>query len=128
MSWQGLISVTSSSVGLVAGVWLCIGSATISPKQIAKANDNSWKSQPYLGEVLINQSAEYLAGGCLLVLSFVLQVIASSNEWASIQEIDLILNNTYIVVLLSILFSLLISYPIYSFRKKWLVKRQYCGS
>jgi hypothetical protein len=39
MNWQSLISIIAASVGVAAGLWLCMGAALITPERIAKFDD-----------------------------------------------------------------------------------------
>jgi ABC-type antimicrobial peptide transport system permease subunit len=117
MSWQTLLSVIAASVGFVSGIWLCFGAALVTPERIVKADDQSWKAEPDIAGALISQSAEYLAGGLLLVFAFGLQIAAALAPTANLQVQCQELLSGWVVALVSVLASALISYPIYVSRK-----------
>jgi hypothetical protein len=76
MSWQLLLTIIGASTGFVAGIWFCIDAISMTRSRIAKVCDNSWAADPGTAEALAAQSGEYLAGGVLLIMTFVLQMAA----------------------------------------------------
>lgn len=120
MSWQSLLSVIAASVGFVSGIWLCFGAALVTPERIVKADDQSWKADPGIAETLISQSAEYLAGGLLLAVAFGIQIAAALAPTANLQGQCQGLLSGWVVVPASLVASVLVSYPLYVSRRKYL--------
>lgn len=123
MSLQTLLSIIAASIGFVSGVWLCVGSALIKPSRIAQADDDSWDAAPGIAEALISQSAEYLTGGLLLLVSFALQVVAASVSAATLQWPCQDLLTAWFVAPVTVVGSFGISYPVFVLRKKVLLRR-----
>lgn len=69
-------TLSASAVGIVAGLWLCVGSAFTSPATIADLATSYWDYHKAHADVVIAQSAQYSVGAPLLVLAFALQVLA----------------------------------------------------
>lgn len=120
VSWQSLLSVIAASVGFVSGVWLCFGAALVTPASIVKADDQSWNSDPDIAGALISQSAEYLAGGLLLVVAFGTQIAAALAPTTNLQWQYQGLLSGWVVVPASLVASALVSYPLYVSRRKYL--------
>lgn len=123
MNWQALLSIIAATFGVVAGLWLCLGAALITPERIAKADDNSFKAAPDIAGALISQSAEYLAGGLLLVVSFFLQIVAAQASQTTVQVLCPMFLSLWFLVPTTVLSSLLLSYPTYVLRKRYLNRR-----
>jgi ABC-type antimicrobial peptide transport system permease subunit len=122
MSWQSLLSIIGACVGVTAGIWLCFGAALITPERIAEMDDNSWKADPDVAGALTSQSGEYLAGGVLLIFSFLLQMGAMLVPEARVQVPCAALLNIFLI-LASLLGSFVLAIPIYKCRKKYLQLR-----
>ncbi|MEN9659359.1 MAG: hypothetical protein RL571_2824 [Pseudomonadota bacterium] len=120
MSWQSLLSIIAACIGVTAGMWLCLGAALITPERIAKMDDSSWKANPDIAGALTSQSGEYLAGGVLLILSFLFQIVATLVPEAMVQAPCAALLNIFFLAPASLLGSCLLAFPIYKWRKKHL--------
>lgn len=123
MSLQTLLSIVAASIGFVSGLWLCYGAVFITAKKIVKSDDNSWDASPDIASSLITQSAEYLAGGVLLVLTFVIQIAAAIAPTNNLQTVCQLLLNPCYLIPLTVAASFLVSIPIYLLRKKYLARQ-----
>lgn len=123
MSLQTLLSIIAASIGFVSGVWLCFGAVFIKPAQIAQAADESWDAEPNIAGTLISQSAEYLTGGLLLLVSFALQVVAASVPTANLQWPYQAVLSPWFIAPATVVASGLFSYPIFEWRKRGLLKK-----
>ena len=123
MSLQTLLSIIAASIGFVSGVWLCVGAVFIKPAQIVRAADESWDAEPNIAETLITQSAEYLTGGFLLIVSFGLQVVAASVPTANLQWPCQALLSPWFIAPATLVVSGLLSYPIFKWRKRDLLQK-----
>jgi hypothetical protein len=123
MSWQTLFSIMAASVGAVSGGWLCFGAAVISPARIAQAADDSWKANPDIRRMLVVQSGQYIAGGALLMVAFVLQLVAATASASTSDYMPSGFTGSTFIVLGSAPISALISYPIYRWRTAFLMAR-----
>jgi hypothetical protein len=83
MDQQIALNVAAACFGVVAALWLCLGTALIHPKTIEWFADEPWDSAEVTANALISQSAQYLAGALLLILAFALQVGANLTERAT---------------------------------------------
>lgn len=76
MTEQVAVTLASVTIGFVAGVCLCIGSAVNSAKSIETQATPYWDFSEPLARALVAQRAQYVVGGLLLAVSFALQVWA----------------------------------------------------
>lgn len=77
MSEQTVITLSAASVGFVAAIFLCIGSAMNNAKSIRLQCASFYSFNEYFGRSLVAQRAQYVVGALLLVISFVLQIAAT---------------------------------------------------
>ena len=67
----------AAAVGIVAGLWLCVGSALASSETIAELATSYWDYHKAHADAVIAQSAQYSVGAPLLVFAFGFQVLAA---------------------------------------------------
>ena len=77
MSASLALTLAAAAVGVVAGLWFCVGSAFTSAATIAELAKSYWDYHETHAQVVVEQSAQYSVGAPLLVVSFALQVDAS---------------------------------------------------
>ncbi|SRR6266581_3757290 len=70
-------TLTAAAIGIVAGLWLCVGSALASSETIAEIATSYWDYHKAHADAVIAQSAQYSVGAPLLVIAFVFQVLAA---------------------------------------------------
>lgn len=70
-------TLAAAAIGIVAGLWLCVGSILASSETIAEIATPYWDYHKAHADAVIAQSAQYSIGAPLLVLAFVLQVLAA---------------------------------------------------
>lgn len=70
-------TLAAAAAGIVAGLWLCMGSAFTSTEAIAELATSRWDYNKIHADVVIAQSAQYAIGAPLLVFAFVFQVLAA---------------------------------------------------
>lgn len=71
------LSLAAAAIGVVAGLWFCVGSALVSAETLAELATSYWDYHLTHAQVVVEQSAQYSVGAPLLVLAFVLQVLAA---------------------------------------------------
>ena len=120
MSPQTLLSIFASSIGFVSAIWFGIGALLISPSRIVTASDDSWDANTGIDEALISQSAEYLAGGILLAISFALQIISAQASSTATHWECQVLQSVWLIAPIGVMSSLAISYPAFLARRKFL--------
>ncbi|MGM9514239.1 hypothetical protein ACS5PK_08305 [Roseateles sp. DB2] len=123
MSYQVLLTIFSSCFGFVSALWFGIGALLMGPSKIIKTSDDSWDANPGMAEALISQSAEYLAGGALLALSFVFQILSTQASIDVIRCGGPFLGSPWVIALVGIFFGFVISYPIFLLRRSNLRRR-----
>jgi len=116
---NNLISIAGNCIGLASGIWLCIGTLKLSPKKISQMSDDSFDADQGTASTISAQSAEYLAGATLLLISFYLQILAALIEPANFQFLDPVFANSLVIVLATI-FSIALSIPIRNARYAYL--------
>lgn len=77
MSSSLFCTLVAAAAGIVAGLWLCMGSAFTSTETIAELATSRWDYNKIHADVVIAQSAQYAVGAPLLVFAFVFQVLAA---------------------------------------------------
>jgi hypothetical protein len=77
MSTQLALNLAAASVGFIAAIFFCLGNAFNSPRAIADQATPCWDFNPALARALAAQRAQYIVGGCLLLVVFCLQVLAA---------------------------------------------------
>ena len=73
---SAVLAISSISIGLVAGLCFCVGSASLGPRQTLDLASTYWNFNKSLLQALAAQRAQYLTGAVLLVVSFLLQLMA----------------------------------------------------
>jgi uncharacterized membrane protein (GlpM family) len=73
LHFANLLSVVS---GFVAGVYFCLGSASLTSRTIHNLAGTYWNENPHLARFLTATKAEYLCGGLGLCFTFALQFAA----------------------------------------------------
>ena len=71
------MSFLAQSLGLVAGLFFCLGSARLRPSRIRDLAGTYWDSNPHLMAFLVALKTDYFCGAIALVASFVLQLPTS---------------------------------------------------
>jgi hypothetical protein len=77
MSSSLFCTLVAAAAGIVAGLWLCMGSAFTSAETIAELATSRWDYNKIHADVVIAQSVQYAVGAPLLVFAFVFQVLAA---------------------------------------------------
>jgi hypothetical protein len=69
------VNIAAVCFGFVASIWLCYGAALAEARTMHRMG--TWDGDQYMSEMLIAQSAQYAAGGSLLVATFLLQAVGA---------------------------------------------------
>lgn len=77
MSLALAFMLASAAIGIVAGLWLCVGSAFTSSAKLAELAGTYWDYHPSQARAFVEQTSQYSVGAPLLVLAFALQVGAA---------------------------------------------------
>jgi len=77
MTEQTALNLVSACFGFVAAICFCIGSAFTSHEKLVALSKTYWGSNLEFAKATVSQSTQYAIGGLLLVISFVLQVVAT---------------------------------------------------
>ena len=96
-------TLAAAAVGIVAGLWLCVGSALASSETIADIATSHWDYHKAHADAVIAQSAQYSVGAPLLVGVFVLQVLAAVASPTSVLSLPQVLAIPVVFLLLVLL-------------------------
>lgn len=77
MTEQTALNLISACFGFVAAVYFCIGSAFTSHEKLVALSKTYWGCNLEFAKATVSQSTQYATGGLLLLVSFVLQVVAT---------------------------------------------------
>ena len=70
-------TVLGATIGFLASVFFCIGALRMRVSDIVDVTSSMWDYNSALVKLWAAQRADYIAGGILLVLAFVLQIIGA---------------------------------------------------
>ena len=73
MSLTTLVQILASCVGVVGSLFFAVGVMRQSVEAMGRLSGSYWDSNPHMPPMLAAQKADYLFGGCLIVLAFVVQ-------------------------------------------------------
>jgi hypothetical protein len=76
MSWVALVQLASACVGVIASLFFAIGIMRQSVEAMARLSGSYWHSNPHMPPALAAQKADYLFGGGLIFVAFVLQFVS----------------------------------------------------
>lgn len=77
---SAFLNLLSIGTGFVAGLYFCLGSASLGASQIETLSATYCDASPPLAKFLIELKADYLCGGLLLCITFVLQFLANGTQ------------------------------------------------
>lgn len=77
MTEQTAFNLVSACFGFVAAIYFCVGSAFTSHEKLVALSKTYWGCNLEFAKATVSQSTQYAAGGLLLLVSFVLQVVAT---------------------------------------------------
>ena len=77
MTVQQFTNLLGIVLGLVSGLFFCVGSARLKASKIRVLAGTHWGSNPEVQQFFVTLKSDYLCGGFVLTLSFVLLFIAS---------------------------------------------------
>ena len=118
-----LITLSAAIIGFVASVCFCIGAFFTKPQNIKNMSAGMvWGTNEALSLSIASQSAQYKTGGLFLVVSFILQIVATLMSSTNQPAQNLISLNPLLIVLLVLSLSAGAAYLIYCCTKKRLVK------
>ena len=89
MTEQLALTLIAATVGFIAAIFFCIGNAFNSIEKITLQSTQFWDFSEPIARALASQRAQYVTGGLLLLVSFVLQIsaaLASSTNIASMPQ------------------------------------------
>lgn len=111
MPLQVALSLAAATVGFVSAVFFCFGSILTSPEEIALLATSFFDRSAPVVLSLVAQKAQYLVGGLLLCLSFVLQVFAAKADPNKLSPLPQSIGHWRLVFLVALL-SLSVSIPL----------------
>lgn len=71
------LNLAAAAVGVVTGLWFCLGSVLTSAETVAELATSYWDYHAAHARAVVKQSAQYSVGAPLLVFAFILQVLAA---------------------------------------------------
>jgi len=74
MSAVSLIQLASACIGIVGALFFAIGIIRQTVEAMARLSRTNWGRNPHMPPALAAQKADYLFGGGLIVVAFVLQL------------------------------------------------------
>ena len=74
MSAAALVQLASACIGIVGSLFFAIGVMRQTVEAMARLSGTYWNSNPHMPLALAAQKADYLFGGGLIVVAFVLQL------------------------------------------------------
>jgi len=77
MTEQTALNLVSACFGFIAAIYFCIGSAFTSHEKLVALSKTYWGCNLEFAKATVSQSTQYAIGGLLLLVSFVLQVVAT---------------------------------------------------
>ena len=77
MTLPTFMNVLSLVLGLIGGLFFCVGSAKLDRAAIGALAGTHWDANPHLANFFRVLKAEYLCGGIALCATFFLQFVAS---------------------------------------------------
>jgi hypothetical protein len=125
MTEQMAFALASASVGFVAAICFCIGSAFLSKNKIVILAATYWDYNEAHANAIISQSAQYITGAILLAIAFGLQVAAIRASQATVRLPHPVLEHVFAFVLVVLLASGLIAFVLYGLlmlRKKSILR------
>ncbi len=96
-------TLAAAAVGIVAGLWLCVGSVLASSETIAEIATSYWDYHKAHADAVIAQSAQYSIGTPLLVFAFLLQVLAALASPTNLLSLPQLLASPVVFLLLVLL-------------------------
>lgn len=100
MTDQLAYTLVAASVGFVAAIFFGYGAALLRQRSIVLLATTYWGFNEEQATAIVAQSAQYLVGGLMLVVSFVLQVLAATTSNATSLQVPQIITNPYCFSLL----------------------------
>lgn len=76
MNKQQAWTLCAATVGFVAALCFCSGSTTTTPENIIDQATPRWDFSDPVAISIITQKSQYMAGGLLLLVSFIFQIFA----------------------------------------------------
>ncbi|HEY8102008.1 MAG TPA: hypothetical protein VIF82_14790 [Burkholderiaceae bacterium] len=73
MSLTILIQILAACIGVVGSLFFAVGVMRQSVEAMGRLSGSYWDSNPHMPPMLAAQKADYLFGGCLIVLAFAVQ-------------------------------------------------------
>jgi hypothetical protein len=110
---QLLYTLLAASIGFVAAVFFCLGTAALKRKDIVDLATSHWGYSIPLVKTTVCQSTQYLIGALLLIISFILQIIAALASSTRLILLHPVLSKVYFFVPLTLILVGSISYGIY---------------
>ncbi|MDD2308856.1 MAG: hypothetical protein PHH91_04655 [Desulfuromonadaceae bacterium] len=77
MAEQTALNLVSACFGFVAAIYFCIGSALTSHEKLVALSKTYWGCNLEFAKATVAQSTQYATGGLLLLVSFILQIVAT---------------------------------------------------
>jgi hypothetical protein len=108
MTEQIALNLSSACFGFMAAVYFCVGSAFTNKKKIVAISMAYYGYNLDFAKATTSQSTQYAIGGLLLIVSFLLQVVATQASTTNlIIQNPTFLQTLCLVVLLSLCIGLL---------------------
>ena len=76
MSATSLIQLVAACFGIIGSLFFAIGVMRQSVDAMGRLSGSYWDSNPHMPKALATQKADYLFGGGLIVVAFVLQLVS----------------------------------------------------
>lgn len=74
MHLTSFVQLVAACIGIVGSLFFAIGVMRQNVEAMARLSGSYWDWNPHMPPALAAQKADYLFGGCLIVLAFVLQL------------------------------------------------------
>ncbi|MGB7310920.1 MAG: hypothetical protein WBC67_17810 [Candidatus Acidiferrales bacterium] len=76
MALTTLIQIIAAALGVIGSLFFTIGIVRQSPAAMAQLAGTYWNSNPYMVPALAAQKADYVFGGVIIALTFVVQLMS----------------------------------------------------
>lgn len=119
MTAQLAYTLLAATIGFVAAIVLCVGTALLRHKTMIVLATTYWDYNKEHATAIVSQSAQYAVGGLLLVVSFLLQVAAALASPTTQLSLHPVLSNAYIFVLAVLLLAAASAFCAYKLLLRW---------
>lgn len=123
MTEQLAYTLLAASIGFVAAIFFCVGTALLRHKAMIVLATSYWDYNKEHATAIVSQSAQYAVGGLLLIVSFLLQVAAALASPTDQLSLYPVLTNACIFLLTTLLLVGIFTFGLYKLLLHWRLPR-----